>query len=196
MRHKTSLNAEYFEQLFTKDPDPWAFETSDYERAKYDHTLKSLPKPRFRRVLEIGCANGALTERLAERCDRLIAVDVVEQAVTKARQRCSAMTNVTVRKASIPEDQVEGPFDLILLSEVAYYWDSDDIKKAAAYFRDATEAGGHLMLVHWTGETDYPKSGDEAVTELKAATESAFIGVRRERHPKYRLDLWRRTDER
>jgi SAM-dependent methyltransferase len=192
MRHKTSLDAGYFEKIYSGDPDPWQFETSDYERAKYDQTLAALPGDHFERILEIGCANGALTERLAKYCDQLIAVDVVDRVLERARQRCAGLPNVSVRKASIPADRIDGPFDLILLSEVAYYWDSADIRLAGGYLREVVEAGGSLLLVHWTGETDYPKSADEAVAELRQATGEAFKETIAQRHPHYRLDLWHR----
>jgi SAM-dependent methyltransferase len=192
MRHKTSLDAGYFEKTYFDDPDPWQFESSDYERAKYDQTLAALPRDRFERVLEIGCANGALTERLAKYCDQLIAVDVVDRVLERARQRCAGLPSVSIRKAAIPVDNMDGPFDLILLSEVAYYWDSADIRRAGGYFLEAVGAGGFLLSVHWTGETDYPKSADEAVAELKQATGEAFKETFAQRHPHYRLDLWHR----
>jgi SAM-dependent methyltransferase len=192
MRHSTSLDADYFEKIYSDDPDPWQFETSDYERTKYDETLAALPQDRFARMLEIGSANGVLTERLAEYCDQLIAVDVVDRVLERARQRCKHLPNVTIEKRSVPSDRIGGPFDLILLSEVAYYWDSADIERAGAYFREVVKAGGYLLLVHWTGETDYPKSADEAVAELRQATEGVFANVQAQRHQDYRLDLWQR----
>jgi SAM-dependent methyltransferase len=194
MRHKSSLPAQYFNEMFAQNPDPWQFETSAYEKAKYDRTLAALPKPRFRRALEIGCANGVLTERLAAYCDILIAVDIADPAVDRARQRCAALANVDIRKASLPTDRIEGPFDLILLSEVAYYWDSNDIREAAGYFRRALSSAGYILLVHWTGETDYPKSADEAVSELKSALNGGFVVATTYREPAYRLDLWQHSD--
>ena len=192
MRHETSLDTGYFERIYSGDSDPWQFETSDYERAKYDRTLAALPRDRFKRVLEIGCANGVLTERLAKYCDRLFAVDIVDRVLERARERCAALPNVTIQKASIPADRIDGPFDLILLSEVAYYWDSEDIGRAGSYFSEAIEEGGSLLLVHWTGDTDYPKSADEAVEDLKRATGDAFKESLSQRHSSYRLDLWQR----
>ncbi len=123
-------------------------------------------------------------------------MDVVDRALEKARRRCAVFPQVTICKARIPADPVAGPFDLILLSEVAYYWDSADLATAGDYLCAATMVGGHLLLVHWTGETDYPKSADEAVAELQAAAGARFKVLRRERRPQYRLDLWlRRSDQ-
>ena len=72
------------------------------------------------------------------------------------------------------------------------YWDGADIARLAAWARDAIPSGGHLLLVHWTGDTDYPKSGDDAVAELRSGLGDAVEVVREERRERYRLDLWRR----
>jgi hypothetical protein len=42
-RHASSLSPAYFDGLYTGETDPWGFETSPYERAKYEATLASLP---------------------------------------------------------------------------------------------------------------------------------------------------------
>jgi hypothetical protein len=43
---RPTLGPEYFDALYTADPDPWKFATSPYERAKYTLTLNAMPKPR------------------------------------------------------------------------------------------------------------------------------------------------------
>ena len=66
-----------------------------------------------------------------------------------------------------PGQTPDGSFDLIVLSEVVYYWSSADIATAAAWISQRLEAGGDLLLVHWIGETDYPQTGDGAVEQLR-----------------------------
>lgn len=193
MRRERSIDPEWFESLYRERGDPWSFETSPYERAKYDHTLASLPGGRFQSALEVGCANGVLTERLAPRCDHLLAVDVSETALRAARIRCAALPHVAFEYRRLPGDAPPGPFDLVLLSEVIYYWDRDDLARAATWLREAVTSGGYLLLVHWLGETDYPLSGDEAVDGLRAFLGDAVDVVVTDRRDKYRLDLWRRT---
>lgn len=194
MRREKSLQPEYFEGLFRDHGgDPWQFETSAYEAAKYDATLAALPRQHFDDVLEIGCANGVLTRKLAPRCDRLLAVDVSETALVAARRRCADQPQVRFERRQLPGDAPKGRFDLVMLSEVVYYWDSADLKRLATWLRRAATSGGHLLLVHWTGETDYPKSGDDAVAELRALLGHDVAIVHAERHEEYRLDLWRRT---
>ncbi|HXH15259.1 MAG TPA: SAM-dependent methyltransferase [Sphingomonas sp.] len=191
MRRERSIESAYFEALYQDKGDPWAFETSAYEAQKYDETLAALPVERFANVLEVGCANGVLTARLGARCDALLAVDVSETALAAARARCADQPNITIEQRHLPAEAPAGRFDLVLLSEVVYYWDSADIVALAAYLRVAVRSGGHLLLVHWIGETDYPKSGDDAVAELRAALGDLVAVVRSDRRDAYRLDLWR-----
>ena len=51
---RPTLKPEYFEALYTADPDPWNFAASPYEQAKYTLTLNAMPKPRYRSALEVG----------------------------------------------------------------------------------------------------------------------------------------------
>jgi len=192
MRRERSVDADWFEQLYAEQGDPWGFDTSPYERAKYDHTLAALPAARFGHALEVGCANGTLTERLAARCDRLLAVDVSDTALARAAARLDGRAGVSFEKRVLPGDAPEGPFDLVLLSEVAYYWDRDDLALAGDWLGGgAVASGGHVLLVHWTGDTDYPVSGDEAVGLLRARLGARAVDVLAERRETYRLDLWR-----
>lgn len=196
MRREASIAPDWFEDLYAREGDPWAFETSPYEAAKYDHTLASLPAcadgSRFARALEVGCANGVLTERLAPRCEALVAVDVSETALAQARARLAAMPQVSVERRVLPAEAPDGAFDLVLLSEVVYYWDRADLSRMADWLRAHLSSGGHLLLVHWTGDTDYPLTGDEAVDGLAALLGDAARPVLAERCERYRLDLWRR----
>lgn len=192
-RRDRSIAPEWFEELYRDRGDPWEFETSAYEQAKYDRTIDSLPRPLYPRGLEIGCSNGVLTRRLAERCDALTAVDVSETALAQARARCADLRHVAFERRRLPAEWPDGSFDLVLLSEVAYYWDDTDLALAADRLREALASGGDLLLVHWLGPTDYPKSGDEAVEALRARLGDAVREIEAERRAEYRLDLWRRV---
>ena len=187
--NRRSLNRKYFEDLYAKDADPWRFATSDYERAKYDATLAALPKGRYARALEVGCSIGVLTQRLAARCDHLLAVDIAEEPLRAARRRCAKLPGVRFARANAPADWPEGAFELILLSEVVYYLDYADVERLAARVRQSLDDGGDLLLVHWTGLTDYPLSGDEAADLLLEHVCPPLRMVRRERRQQFRLDL-------
>jgi len=81
---------------------------------------------RYRRAFEPGCATGLITERLATRCDEVLACDSAARAVDLARERLARTPNVTVALGAIPEQWPDGRFDLIVLSEVGYYCDDID----------------------------------------------------------------------
>ena len=191
MTERASLTPEYFKALYASDPDPWRFATSDYEREKYAHTLDALPAPRFASALEVGCSIGVLTRALADRCDCLLSLDVAEVALAQARTRCADAPHVRFDLAQVPRDwPVEaGPFDLILLSEVLYYLSLADIDAVAAACHASLAPGASVLLVHWTGETNYPVTGDEAAERFIAGMAGVAKVTRQERRPEYRLDV-------
>lgn len=193
MRRKHSIEPDYFEQLYREQGDPWQFATSIYEREKYQHSLDALPQPHYESALEIGCSIGVFTRQLAGRCGALLAVDVSSSALAMAQERCAGLDHVTFALRQIPQQTVAGPFDLILLSEVAYYWDRADLRRAAEVIGTAAAPMADLLLVHYTAETDYPLSGDDAVDGLRDDLGEYIQVLRTERRDLYRLDLWRRS---
>lgn len=193
MEDKRSLTPDYFERMYAETSDPWGFETSAYEAAKYDRTIAALGGRRYLRALEVGCANGVLTRRLAAHARELFAIDASATALDRARERCADLKNVRVQRMTFPLDApVDCRFDLVVLSEVAYYWGNDDLALAAAWLLSHLAIDGELLMVHWTGETDYPQTADEAVEGLSAGFEGGPEVLRAERAAQYRLDLWRR----
>lgn len=192
-RHPTSLSPDYFAGMYAGDPDPWRFATSDYERVKYAATLAALPRPRYTAALEVGCSIGVLTRQLGPRCDALLALDVVPAVLETARKTCADQPQIRFEQATVPGDWPGGRYDLILLSEVAYYLDRADLTRLVACVETALLPGGDVVLVHYLGATDYPLSGDDAA-ELFISGAAGFAGVlAQSRTDAYRLDVLRRT---
>lgn len=191
-----SLPPDYFDAVYAANPDPWGFETSDYERDKYAATLATLPRARYRNAFEIGCSIGVLTEKLAARCDTLLSIDVSRQALEKARERCRRFPWVRFALMRVPREFPRELFDLVLLSEVGYYLSLPDLARAREEIIARLEPGGHLLLVHWTPHVpDYPLTGDE-VHDLFVAGDGDGDGLRRlggRRVDHYRLDLFERV---
>ena len=187
---RASVPPVYFEEMFASNPDPWQFETSPYESEKYATSIGALAGRRYHGAFEVGCANGVLTERLASICETLLSIDVSSSALATARTRNEQTAHVEFQELMFPGQTPDGSFDLIVLSEVVYYWSSGDIATAAAWISQRLEAGGDLLLVHWIGETDYPQTGDGAVEQLQQGLPTMKI-IRADRYEKYRLDLWR-----
>ena len=186
-----SLTPGYFDQVYAANSDPWNFAESEYEREKYADTLAHLPRERYPTALEVGCSIGVLTAQLAGRCDHLLGVDVSEAALAKARERCAALPQVAFARLQIPEDEPEGIFDLLVVSEVAYYWSRADLEKAMELLAAHHRRGGHLVLVHWTPPVhDYPQTGDGVHNIWTARPEWSVVqDLTRER---YRLSVLQR----
>lgn len=182
----------YFEQQYAADPDPWGFEDRWYERRKQALTLALLPQPRARRALEPGCANGALTVQLAPRCDELIAYDFVDGPLQRARARLADAPNVTVLKGRLPELWPGSGGDLVVWSEVAYYLNVAAADVAAAKLEGWLWPGGSVVAVHWTGATNYPRTGAAVGRWLDALP---FLHrVSRLEEPQFDAGVWTRED--
>ena len=189
-----SLDAEFFNKMYEQNQDPWDFENSAYEREKYDATLKAIPKDKYKSVFEIGCSNGVLSEKLANFCERLLAVDASSIAVENAKKRLADYHFVEVQEMTIPENFPEEQFDLILFSEVGYFLSMEDLTLARDKMIDALAPNGHLLLVHWTPFVEeFPLTGDQ-VHELfleSAEPESGMLAHLYGRsETQYRLDLF------
>lgn len=192
MREKATMSRAYFEKLYASNPDPWDFAGSAYEKEKYRKTLAALPRSRYAAALEIGCSIGVLTRDLAARCDRLLALDAASTPLEQARRRCAGFTHVRFEQRTVPGQWPAGTFDLILLSEVLYYFRLDDLHRLASEASESLAQRGDCVLVHWTGETNYPLSGDEAVDAFIWAMRETMILARGDRYPNFRLDVLRR----
>lgn len=144
-----TFTPEHFDAMFTARDDPWSYKTRWYEARKRDLTLACLPSARYANGYEPGCANGELSAALAQRCDRLVISDGSPEAVTAARERTRQLAHVEVRQAWLPGQWPVERFDLIVISEWAYYLGADDIDTLALKIEASMESGGTLLACHW-----------------------------------------------
>jgi predicted TPR repeat methyltransferase len=184
-----SLDQGYFERLYSGNADPWDFATSPYEKRKYAATLEALPRARYRRGLELGCSIGVLTGLLAQRCDSLLASDISAIALERARARCAGLENVRFEQRDFSRSFPEGSFDLIVMSEVGYYLSLPDLEHLRTRIAAALNPNGHLLLVHYTGETNYPLTADAVHETFIARQGPAWTLLSSARVETYRLDL-------
>ncbi|WP_263263048.1 class I SAM-dependent methyltransferase [Pseudomonas sp. RIT-PI-S] len=139
----------YFDNLYSDDPDPWAYRRRWYEKRKRDLTLACLPRQRYSRGFEPGCSNGELSVELAKRCDQLLCTDLNAQAVDLARKRVAGLPGVEVLQRTLPEGWPPGEFDLIVLSELGYYLSPQAWQDVAQRAGKNLTAGGSLLACHW-----------------------------------------------
>lgn len=157
----STTSREFFERMYRERPDPWSFASREYEQQRYETILGFVPHGRFRRAFEPGCSVGELTARLAARCGFVTAIDIAETAVETARQRCRELTNVDVHQGSLLDDMPSDQFDLIVLSEIGYYFTKPQLTDLATDLASRLDDGGQLIAVHWTGVSeDHLLSGE------------------------------------
>jgi SAM-dependent methyltransferase len=186
-----SLDHRYFARVYADTPDPWNFAASPYENEKYRATIEALAGCHYGAAFEIGCSVGVLTALLAPHCDSLLAIDINERALAAARARCAEIANVRFEQMTFPGDAPSGTFDLIIISEVAYYWSDADLRAAIDYTAQAARPGATLELVHFLPKVDdYVRDGD-AVHE-QFLVDPRFTPVSAARAEKYRIDVLRR----
>jgi protein-L-isoaspartate O-methyltransferase len=187
----TACSAAAFEARYRQCADPWDFSHSPYERARYQATVAALTRASYRRAFEPACSVGELTAQLAPLCGELIATDIAPSAVERAQQRCRAWPNVQVFRADLAAGSPPGPFDLIVFSELGYYFDGATLMHIARDLECKLAPGGELVAVHWLGySADHVMHGD-AVHQLLGRC-LALQWIKGARHAGFRIDTWAR----
>ncbi len=187
-----TLPPEYFAQQWDGDDDPWRIADRFYERRKRDLVLAALPRERFATALEVGCAAGHLTARLAPCCDALLACDVEPRAVALAAARTDADPGVTVEVRRMPQEWPQGRFDLVVVSEVGYYFGGSDLAALADRAAGCLTSDGVLLACHWRHPApDYPSSAADVHDALGS---TGLTRAAQHAEPDLLLDVWTRAE--
>lgn len=170
-RRASDRLAEHFEALHRGSDDPWAVRSRWYERRKRALTVASLPRERYGSILELGASVGELTAELSERADTVLAVDGSAAAVDTARARLADRAGVTVTRMRVPGAWPSGAFDLIVVSELAYYLADDEWRSLIQRCIGSLTPGGDVLLCHWLGAADdFAQSGEQAHETFRSAS--------------------------
>lgn len=169
-----SLTPAFFDDFYARHTDPWGFDTRWYEERKRALVMAALPRPRFRDALELGCATAALTVELAARADRVRGLDASERALAGARARVARQAEgragrIVLERATLPQEWPEGEFDLIVMSEIRYYWSRQDLLQAARRTLSSLSEDGVLVACHWRHPVaEYPGTADDVHAALRS----------------------------
>ncbi|RAJ39990.1 nodulation protein S (NodS) [Kitasatospora sp. SolWspMP-SS2h] len=185
--------AAYFAGMYAEQDDPWRLAERWYERRKYALTLAALPEPRYRSAFEPGCSVGVLSALLAGRCDALLACDREERAVARARARLARAPHVRVEQRRLPDDWPDGAFDLVVLSELLYYFTAAGAADVLERAVHALEPGGTLLLVHWRHPVpDHARSAEAVHGQARA--HPGLVRIAAHAEPDFLLDVFVRPD--
>ncbi|MGC1209125.1 MAG: bifunctional PIG-L family deacetylase/class I SAM-dependent methyltransferase [Ornithinimicrobium sp.] len=141
-----------FDSMYDAGADPWGNTTSFYEERRRALVLAMLGARRYNRALELGCADGYLTTALADRTDQLLALDTSQRAVEAARL---ATAGARIERGDVPRDIPQGPFDLIVVSEVGYFLTPIELIQTVRRAEAALTPDGELVLCHWQHPTNH-----------------------------------------
>lgn len=142
------IDLDGFEALFRASIDPWNYRTSRFERHKREVLLHACGPGRKGRGLELACAIGETSRALATRCLQLLAIDGAPTALAEARRRTPPGLRIAFRQAVLPRDLPRGPFDLIVVSEIAYYLTERDLLALSRRLVPALAPGGRIVVLH------------------------------------------------
>lgn len=145
-------------EMIFRDADPWNY-TSRYEVRKYEETLALLPSEPIRKALELACAEGLFTARLAERVSELSAVDISPTALRRAEDHCrkNGCDNIAFGQLDFFDSELGKDWNLIVCSEVLYYMPGTDaLRSLARRVSRALVPGGCFIHAHAYQTADSP----------------------------------------
>ena len=81
----------FFVRLFFnmkyRNPDPYEVTTQDEEREKYEKIVEIIGA-KNQNILEVGCGEGHLTKMIADKGEKVLAVDISSVAINRAKKKC------------------------------------------------------------------------------------------------------------
>ncbi len=188
-RHSKDTSSEFFERLYQNSEDPWNFRNSAYERERYAAIVASIGDRQYPSAFEPGCAIGELTAMLAPLCQSLEAIDFSASAVETTRHRCRGYPQVRVHQGALPENLPTGPCDLIVFSEVGYYFTPDDLESLVIQLWTILEPGGLLVGCHWLGYSEDHRLHGQEVHDIMHRVLGAPVDLKRPEQG-YTLERW------
>ena len=95
-------------------------------------------------VLEVGCGNGNFTVLLAQRCPRIVAVDLNEEYVKAAKVRLENKPGVEVLTADATQLRWNSSFDTVVMLDVLEHIEHD--VQMLRQLGDRLQPGGKLIV--------------------------------------------------
>lgn len=177
------MNIKHVHSRYTEAEDPWGFETSAYERDKFAAIRQSLSRSQYQAAFELGCGNGQLARYLASVCARYTGMHAMQTPLAHTR---AALPSATFIQGYYPCALPDDAFDLLIFSEVLYFFDPKTLARLAAEVAERWPRA-ELICVTWLGPSDYDLQGSDALSLfVDASHRHSFELVRRTAD--YRID--------
>lgn len=185
MQHKI----KYFDRFYDNNDDPWGYQSHWYEERKRQICLAMLLKSQYSRVLEIGCANGCFSKKLAQRAQYLLCLDGHPKAVELTKNALQHLKHVDIECRVLPQEFPSQRFDLIVLSEIAYYLSTDELSLLTEKLSEQLSQHGMLLSCHWRHPVaDFELDGNQVHHLLKSQLKLHHYASLTD--PDFLIDLW------
>jgi 2-polyprenyl-3-methyl-5-hydroxy-6-metoxy-1,4-benzoquinol methylase len=127
LTYRSATTSASLDRLFEESPDPWRYD-APAERNRHaiaeEFVARIAVADGLARVMEIGCAEGSFSERLAPRCGSLLSLDVSTAALERARRRRDWGEAVRFARLDLLTDSIQGRFTTIVVMDVLTYFES------------------------------------------------------------------------
>ena len=114
-----------------------------------------------------------------------MAVDASATAVARARDR---VPEAIVEERVLPGDWPEGTWDLVVLSELGYYWSHDDLTTAVRRIVEGLREDGVVIACHW--RRTIPDAVLDAAAVHRAIGRSGLQRLARHVEEDFILEAW------
>lgn len=137
---------DFVSRYSARDDDAWDYSNSDGHQCRFEAILEAIPEQLYKVGLEVGCAEGQLTQVLAPRVDRLVACDFSKEAIKRAKRRTSNLQNIEFAVHDIRDGPIVDRADLIIFSDVLNYLSQKEITKVIEACSKIAEQGEILLF--------------------------------------------------
>lgn len=128
-----------FDRLTLYDRDEW-----NHNNHYHQFLLKQLPD-RCQTILDLGCGTGQFSRMLAERADRVMAIDLSPKSIQIARQRSQQFNNIDYRVADISEEELAAKhFDAVVSIATFHHL---SLEQLIPKLKAALKPGGVLIVL-------------------------------------------------
>lgn len=152
-----------FEHKYQFETEPWSYNHRAAEMLRHEYVAQTLKtvQPGAKRVLDLGCSLGQLSQKLGEVYPTIVSLDVSLTAVLQARKNlahCRAdYTFVVASAAALPFG--DNSFDCVVASDGLHAWEiSRHVqKKAIGEIERILQPGAFVLLTDYLHPQKFPQ---------------------------------------
>lgn len=186
----------YFELKYIRN-NPYRVNGSFYDIEQCNRAVEIIKGRRYSSILEIGCGNGYLLERYSSLSDRVIVTDISRLALKRAKERLKGKKHIEFRQSDLLKEDINEKFDLVICSEVLYYFTLDQLKGVVPKILNYIKKDGNLLSIHIRSLNDdtsgfpYKAFGARTIHQFLESTEGLKT-LKRDILENYEIVLYQR----